>query len=127
MRSMLTRMPMNPDVSVLLAGLYRVGLAKILDLYYEDLYTLPNKQSSSGLVSEISKLSKSKRSSSSLQMLSITFAGGCFLVAIDYQMRPQLHFSIPSFMQIMWNSGSEILDFHSYAFQDKMVSSSLNF
>ncbi|XP_058078995.1 uncharacterized protein LOC131227262 isoform X6 [Magnolia sinica] len=82
MRSMLTRMPMNPDVSVLLAGLYRVGLAKILDLYYEDLYTLPNKQSSSGLVSEISKLSKSKRSSSSLQMLSITFAGGCFLVAI---------------------------------------------
>ncbi|XP_058078991.1 uncharacterized protein LOC131227262 isoform X3 [Magnolia sinica] len=58
MRSMLTRMPMNPDVSVLLAGLYRVGLAKILDLYYEDLYTLPNKQSSSGLVSEISKLSK---------------------------------------------------------------------
>ncbi|XP_058095760.1 uncharacterized protein LOC131241108 isoform X2 [Magnolia sinica] len=67
---------------VLLTHFQMVGLAKILDLYYEDLYTLPNKQLSSGLVSEISKLSKSKRSSSSLRMLSITFAGGCFLVAI---------------------------------------------
>ncbi|XP_077249321.1 uncharacterized protein LOC143888808, partial [Tasmannia lanceolata] len=63
-----------------LANPTEVGLANILDMYYEDIYTIPDKQLSCGLVADFSKVTKNKRDSSSWQMLSITFAGACILV-----------------------------------------------
>ncbi|XP_077229563.1 deneddylase isoform X2 [Tasmannia lanceolata] len=65
---------------VLLTHFQMVGLANILDMYYEDIYTIPDKQLSRGLVADFSKVTKNKRDSSSWQMLSITFAGACILV-----------------------------------------------
>ena len=38
----------------------QVGLAGILDLYYEDLYSLPNKQLSCGVVANFVNLSNKK-------------------------------------------------------------------
>ena len=40
--------------------LLQVGLANILDMYYEDQYTNPGKQLLSGFTADFSKLSKSK-------------------------------------------------------------------
>lgn len=68
---------------VLLTHSQMVGLAAILDLYYEDLYSLPNKQLSCGVVANFANLSNKRRSSSWLKMLSVSLASGVFLVIIS--------------------------------------------
>ncbi|XP_019236007.1 PREDICTED: uncharacterized protein LOC109216321 isoform X1 [Nicotiana attenuata] len=59
-----------------------VGLSDILDMYYEDVYTLPNKQLSSGVVAKSFNLPSSKRSISMSKAISMVLASGIFLVAI---------------------------------------------
>ncbi|XP_030971997.1 uncharacterized protein LOC115992088 isoform X1 [Quercus lobata] len=68
---------------VLLTHSQMVGLAGILDLYYEDLYSLPNKQLSCGVVANFANLSNKKRRSSWLKMMSVSLASGVFLVIIS--------------------------------------------
>lgn len=41
-------------------GFLQVGLANILDLYYEDQYSIPGKQLSCEFTADFSKVSKSK-------------------------------------------------------------------
>ncbi|KAK1325051.1 hypothetical protein QJS10_CPA01g02078 [Acorus calamus] len=57
-----------------------VGLANILDMYYEDYYTIPDKQLSCGLTSEISTLSRFK--SSSWIKPFVTLIGGGVLLSV---------------------------------------------
>lgn len=57
-----------------------VGLTDILDMYYEDVYTLPYKQLSSGVVAKSFNLPSSKRSMS--KTISMVLASGVFLAAI---------------------------------------------
>ncbi|XP_075664003.1 uncharacterized protein LOC142633648 isoform X3 [Castanea sativa] len=73
----------NNRWEVLLTHSQMVGLAGILDLYYEDLYSLPNKQLSCGVVTNFANLSNKKRSSSWLKMMSVSLASGLFLVVIS--------------------------------------------
>ncbi|PHT49370.1 hypothetical protein CQW23_09117 [Capsicum baccatum] len=54
-----------------------VGLTDILDMYYEDVYTLPYKELSSGVVAK-----SFKRSISMSRAISMVLASGVFLVAI---------------------------------------------
>ncbi|XP_059439590.1 uncharacterized protein LOC132172155 isoform X2 [Corylus avellana] len=68
---------------VLLTHSQMVGLADTLDMYYEDIYSLPNKQLSCGLPANFANLSNKKRSSSLLKMLSVGLASGVFLVLIS--------------------------------------------
>ncbi|XP_062162628.1 uncharacterized protein LOC133869603 isoform X2 [Alnus glutinosa] len=68
---------------VLLTHSQMVGLADTLDMYYEDIYSLPNKQLSCGLAANFANLSNKKRSSSLLKMLSVSLASGVFLVIIS--------------------------------------------
>ncbi|XP_010260374.1 PREDICTED: uncharacterized protein LOC104599506 isoform X2 [Nelumbo nucifera] len=67
---------------VLLTHSQMVGLANIIDMYYEDLYTLPNKQLCSGVVADLTNLSKNKRTSLS-KLLSVVLAGGLILVSVS--------------------------------------------
>ncbi|KAF7803377.1 uncharacterized protein G2W53_042488 [Senna tora] len=66
---------------VLLTHSQMIGLAEILDMYYEDPYTLPDKQLSCGVAAKFAKASN-KKGSSLLKLLTVTFASGVFLVAI---------------------------------------------
>lgn len=59
-----------------------VGLAETLDMYYEDTYSLPDKQLSCGMAAKFAKVSN-KKGSSLLKLLSVTLASGIFLVAIN--------------------------------------------
>ncbi|MCD7468644.1 hypothetical protein HAX54_007033 [Datura stramonium] len=59
-----------------------VGLSDILDMYYEDVYTLPYKQLSSGVVAKSFNSPSSMRSISMLKAISMVLASGIFLVAI---------------------------------------------
>ncbi|KAL6333267.1 hypothetical protein AAG906_028450 [Vitis piasezkii] len=69
---------------VLLTHSQMVALANILDMYYEDLYTLPDKQLLCGAgFANFTNLSKNKRVSSLLKILTISIASGIFLVAIN--------------------------------------------
>ncbi|XP_017978026.1 PREDICTED: uncharacterized protein LOC18596766 isoform X3 [Theobroma cacao] len=68
---------------VLLTHSQMVGLADILDMYYEDVYSLPNKQLRCGVVANYNSLSKAKRSSSFLRMVSATVASGILLITIS--------------------------------------------
>ncbi|XP_058201228.1 uncharacterized protein LOC131315980 isoform X2 [Rhododendron vialii] len=67
---------------VLLTHNQMVALANILDMYYEDSYTLPRKQLSCGAVAKPINLFTNKRTSSLLKVFSIALASGFFLVAI---------------------------------------------
>ncbi|XP_034210785.1 uncharacterized protein LOC117623883 isoform X2 [Prunus dulcis] len=71
-----------------------VGLADIIDMYYEDLYTMPDKQLSCGVVANSTNLSNKKICSQPrlqllqmgsflLRMLSVTLASGIFLITIS--------------------------------------------
>lgn len=60
-----------------------VGLADIIDMYYEDLYTMPDKQLSCGVVANSTNLSNKKMGSFLLRMLSVTLASGIFLISIS--------------------------------------------
>ncbi|KAE7995776.1 hypothetical protein FH972_000544 [Carpinus fangiana] len=68
---------------VLLTHSQMVGLADTLDMYYEDIYSLPNKQLSCGLPANFANVSNKKRSSSLLKMLSVGLVSGVFLVLIS--------------------------------------------
>ncbi|XP_022715814.1 uncharacterized protein LOC111275010 isoform X2 [Durio zibethinus] len=68
---------------VLLTHSQMVGLADMLDMYYEDVYSLPNKQLHSGVVANYNSLSKAKRSSSFLRVVSATIASGILLITIS--------------------------------------------
>ncbi|KAJ4703564.1 Deneddylase ORF24 [Melia azedarach] len=68
---------------ILLTHSQMVGLADILDMYYEDVFSLPNKQLSCGVVASYTNLSNKKRNSSFLKILSVTLASGIFLVTIS--------------------------------------------
>ncbi|KAL5714874.1 hypothetical protein ACHQM5_016776 [Ranunculus cassubicifolius] len=90
---------------VLLTHSQMIELADILDMYYEDIYTIPSKQLSCGVISDITKLSKNKNSTS----LWIKLVVGClFVVSISIlaqvfrsrfygvKKAPEEHFSVPS-------------------------------
>lgn len=68
---------------VLLTHSQMVGLADSLDMYYEDLYTLPHKQLACGVVVNFANLSNRKRISSLFKMLSIGVASAVFLVVVS--------------------------------------------
>ncbi|KAJ9563188.1 hypothetical protein OSB04_008348 [Centaurea solstitialis] len=66
---------------VLLTHSQMVCLANILDMYYEDLFTLPNKKlPSSGATN--TNMHIKKQSNSLLKMLSTVIISGCFIVTI---------------------------------------------
>ncbi|KAJ4840403.1 hypothetical protein Tsubulata_002062 [Turnera subulata] len=67
---------------VLLTHSQMVGLAEILDIYYEDAYSLPNKELSCGVVSNFTNLSNKKNNSSLMNILSVSLATGMFLIAV---------------------------------------------
>ncbi|WCJ27119.1 hypothetical protein M5689_008891 [Euphorbia peplus] len=68
---------------VLLTHSQMVGLAETLDNYYEDVYSLPDKQFSCHATTTLTNLPKSKRNSSLLKVLSVLLASGIFLVSIS--------------------------------------------
>ncbi|XP_008439794.1 uncharacterized protein LOC103484484 isoform X1 [Cucumis melo] len=67
---------------VLLTHSQMVGLANILDIFYEDVYSLPDKQLQCGANVLSANLLSKKRNYSSWGLLSKTLAGGVFFVAI---------------------------------------------
>ncbi|XP_031397735.1 uncharacterized protein LOC116208430 isoform X2 [Punica granatum] len=67
---------------VVLSHSQMVGLTNILDMFYEDAYTLPAKELGCNIVVNPSSLSNSKRGSSLVQMLTIALAGGILAIAI---------------------------------------------
>ncbi|CAA6665794.1 unnamed protein product [Spirodela intermedia] len=66
---------------VLLTHFQLVELADIMDMYYEDQYTLPTKQLSSSLIAQVSNRTKSERKFS-WKMASVILLGGCVLVSL---------------------------------------------
>ncbi|XP_008782102.2 uncharacterized protein LOC103701713 [Phoenix dactylifera] len=66
---------------VLLTHFQMVELANILDMYYEDRYTLPDKQLSYNLVTKSSNVSRNK--SSAWKMIFVTLAGGFIVLLIS--------------------------------------------
>ncbi|XP_057433002.1 uncharacterized protein LOC130725831 [Lotus japonicus] len=68
---------------VLLTHSQMVGLAEMLDMYYVDPYTLPDKELSCGVASKFANVSNRKGSASISKLLSVTLASGIFLVAIS--------------------------------------------
>lgn len=65
---------------VFLTHFQMVELANILDMFYEDRFTLPYKELSYGLINEFSAVSKNK---SFWKILLVSLAGGCFAFAIS--------------------------------------------
>ncbi|OVA11093.1 hypothetical protein BVC80_1741g79 [Macleaya cordata] len=68
---------------VLLTHSQMVGLVEILDMYYEDLYTLPDKQLSCGVLADYTNLTKNKRSTSVWKLLPLALASGLFVVSVS--------------------------------------------
>lgn len=68
---------------ILLTHSQMVGLADVIDMYFEDLYTLPNKELSCGVIGNFTNLPNKKRSSVLLKMLSVTAASGILIIAIS--------------------------------------------
>ncbi|KAI4296833.1 hypothetical protein L6164_036756 [Bauhinia variegata] len=68
---------------VLLTHSQMVGLAETLDMYYEDPYSLPDKQLPCGVAAKFAKVSNKKGSSYLWKIFSVTLASGIFLVAIS--------------------------------------------
>ncbi|XP_065878726.1 uncharacterized protein [Euphorbia lathyris] len=93
---------------VLLTHSQMVELAEILDNYYEDVYSLPDKQFSCHATTTFTNFPKTKRNSSLQKILSVTLASGIFIVSISTlcqfcfphlrrgQTYPQEHRTIPS-------------------------------
>ncbi|KAK9051683.1 hypothetical protein SSX86_028311 [Deinandra increscens subsp. villosa] len=67
---------------VLLTHSQMVCLANILDMYYEDLFTLPNKKLPYNPAGKTTNMHIKKKSNSLLKMLSTIIIGGCFIVTI---------------------------------------------
>ncbi|XP_050212792.1 uncharacterized protein LOC126664444 [Mercurialis annua] len=68
---------------VLLTHSQMAGLAEILDVYYEDVYSLPDKELSCHATAKFTNFANTKRSSSLLNILSVGLASGIFLIAIS--------------------------------------------
>ncbi|XP_068320949.1 uncharacterized protein [Pyrus communis] len=68
---------------VLLTHSQMVGLADLIDMYYEDPYTMPDKQLSCGVVANSANFSNKKTGSFLLRMLPITVVSGIFLITIS--------------------------------------------
>ncbi|KAG8634541.1 hypothetical protein MANES_17G051000v8, partial [Manihot esculenta] len=93
---------------VLLTHSQMTGLAEVLDMYYEDIYTLPDKELSCHAITSFTNFSNKKRRSSLLNILSVSLASGIFLIAISAlrqfcfphmrkgEMYAQEHRSLPS-------------------------------
>ncbi|KAF5760751.1 hypothetical protein HanXRQr2_Chr16g0757091 [Helianthus annuus] len=67
---------------VLLTHSQMVCLANILDMYYEDLFTLPNKKVPYNAAAKITNMHIKKKSNSLVKMLSTIIISGCFIAAI---------------------------------------------
>ncbi|KAI7740870.1 hypothetical protein M8C21_021970, partial [Ambrosia artemisiifolia] len=67
---------------VLLTHSQMVCLANILDMYYEDLFTLPNKKLPYNAAAKTSNMHIKKKSNSLLKMLSTIIISGCFIATI---------------------------------------------
>nr|GEV84441.1 cysteine--tRNA ligase [Tanacetum cinerariifolium] len=79
---------------VLLTHSQMVCLANILDLYYEDLFTLPNKKLPYNAAAKTTNMHMKKKSNSWLKMLSTVIISGCFIVAVSVMVRiymPRFH------------------------------------
>lgn len=79
---------------VLLTHSQMVGLANILDIFYEDVYSLPEKQLQCGAIVHSANLLSKKRNYSSWGLLSKTLVGGVFLVvigAVGQRFLPRVH------------------------------------
>lgn len=70
-------------LEVLLTHAQMIGLADILDMFYEDVFSLPNKQLQCGALLSHASLSSKKRNSSLLKFVSATLASGTFLIAFS--------------------------------------------
>ncbi|XP_071739807.1 uncharacterized protein [Rutidosis leptorrhynchoides] len=68
---------------VLLTHSQMVCLANILDMYYEDLFTIPNKKLPYSVTAKTTSLHIKKKSNSLLKILSAVIASGCFIVAVS--------------------------------------------
>lgn len=80
---------------ILLTHSQMVCLTNIVDMYYEDTFTMPNKQLTCGAIKQPSHLAKNKSYSSLFQMLSAIVATGIFLFTITILGRLQMP-SLPS-------------------------------
>ncbi|XP_023543337.1 uncharacterized protein LOC111803246 [Cucurbita pepo subsp. pepo] len=81
---------------VLLTHSQMVGLANILDIFYEDVYSLPDKQLQCGAIVHSANLLNKKRNYSSWGFLSKTLAGGIFfvtIIAVGQYFLPRVHVS----------------------------------
>ncbi|KAI3743677.1 hypothetical protein L1987_56739 [Smallanthus sonchifolius] len=67
---------------VLLTHTQMVCLANILDMYYEDLFTLPNKKLPYNAAAKTTNMHIKKKSNSLLKMLSTIIVSGCFIATI---------------------------------------------
>ncbi|PWA51677.1 hypothetical protein CTI12_AA462180 [Artemisia annua] len=79
---------------VLLTHSQMVCLANILDMYYEDLFTLPNKKLPYNAAAKTTNMRMKKKSNSWLKMLSTVIISGCFIVAVSVMGRiymPRFH------------------------------------
>ncbi|XP_073049687.1 LOW QUALITY PROTEIN: uncharacterized protein [Primulina eburnea] len=72
----------QPKWEVFLTHSQLISLADTLDMYYEDVFTLPSKRLSCSAVASPSNLALNKRSSM-LNLFSVALASGIFLVAIS--------------------------------------------
>ncbi|XP_076951504.1 uncharacterized protein LOC143624891 [Bidens hawaiensis] len=72
----------NNRWEVLLTHSQMVCLANILDMYYEDLFTLPNKKLPYNAADKITNMNIKKKSNSLLKTLSTIIISGCFIATI---------------------------------------------
>ncbi|KAJ4868164.1 Uncharacterized protein Rs2_50292 [Raphanus sativus] len=68
---------------VLLTHSQMVGLAEALDIYFEDIYSLPRKQLPCDAFGNYGNLPSEKRGLSLLKMISVTVASGILLLAVS--------------------------------------------
>ncbi|CAF1709630.1 BnaC03g58750D [Brassica napus] len=68
---------------VLLTHSQMVGLAEALDIYFEDIYSLPRKQLPCDAFGNYANLPSEKRGLSLLKMISVTVASGILLLAVS--------------------------------------------
>lgn len=66
---------------VLLTHSQMVDLADVLDIYYDDVYTIPDKQLSCRVVTDFKKLAKNKSGTSLWKKLGVFLVGGLFVVS----------------------------------------------
>ncbi|CAM8890711.1 unnamed protein product [Rhodiola kirilowii] len=67
---------------VVLTHSQMIEIGNILDMYYEDIYTLPDKQLLSSISANFTNLPKTKKTSSFLRTLSVSLASGILLFTI---------------------------------------------